>query len=110
MDYARFNYVAQPGDKGVKLVPPSLGVYDEYAIKWLYTPVIGAKDIWEEAEIAGKIIEAKAGDPLYRYGAQQMASASYGSYDPSARLRISGMIRSSPATTVSRTSSTSFLR
>lgn len=90
MDYARFNYVAQPGDKGIKLVPPSLGVYDEYAIKWLYTPVIGAKDIWEEAEIAGKIIEAKAGDPLYRYGAQQMASASYGSYDPSARTEDLG--------------------
>lgn len=91
MDYARFNYVAQPGDKGVKLVPPSLGVYDEYAIKWLYTPVIGAKDIWEEAEIAGKIIEAKTGDPLYRYGAQQMAtSAAYGSYDPSARTEDLG--------------------
>lgn len=91
MDYARFNYVAQPGDKGVKLVPPSLGVYDGYAIKWLYTPVIGAKDIWEEAEIAGKIIEAKAGDPLYRYGAQQMAtSAAYGSYDPSARTEDLG--------------------
>lgn len=91
MDYARFNYVAQPGDKGVRLVPPTLGVYDEYAIKWLYTPVIGAKDIWEEAEIAGKIIEAKAGDPLYRYGAQQMAtSAAYGSYDPSARTEDLG--------------------
>ena len=63
----------------------------EYAIKWLYTPVIGAKDIWEEAEIAGKIIEAKAGDPLYRYGAQQMAtSAAYGSYDPSARTEDLG--------------------
>lgn len=91
MDYARFNYVAQPGDKGVRLVPPTLGVYDEYAIKWLYTPVLGAKDIWEEAEIAGKIIEAKAGDPLYRYGAQQMAtSAAYGSYDPSARTEDLG--------------------
>lgn len=91
MDYARFNYVAQPGDKGVRLVPPTLGVYDEYAIKWLYTPVPGAKDIWEEAEIAGKIIEVKAGDPLYRYGAQQMAtSAAYGSYDPSARTEDLG--------------------
>lgn len=91
MDYARFNYVAQPGDKGVRLVPPTLGVYDEYALKWLYTPVPGAKDIWEEAEIAGKIIEAKAGDPLYRYGAQQMAtSAAYGSYDPSARTEDLG--------------------
>ena len=39
MDYARFNYVAQPEDKGVKLTPPDLGVYDEYAIKWLYCPI-----------------------------------------------------------------------
>ena len=91
MDYARFNYVAQPKDKAVKLVPPSLGVYDEYAIKWLYTPVPGAKDIWEEAAIAGKIIDEKAGDPLYRYGAQQITTSStYGSYDPSARTEDLG--------------------
>ncbi len=91
MDYARFNYVAQPQDKGVKLVPPSLGVYDEYAIKWLYTPVIGAKDIWDEAAIAGGIIDEKAGDPLYRYGAQQITtSMSYGAYDPSARTEDLG--------------------
>ena len=91
MDYARFNYVAQPQDKGVRLVPPSLGVYDEYAIRWLYTPVPGAKDIWEEAAIAGKIIDEKAGDPLYRYGAQQITtSATYGCYDPSARTEDLG--------------------
>ena len=36
MDYARFNYVAQPGDEGVRLTPPEMGVYDEYAIGWLY--------------------------------------------------------------------------
>ena len=38
MDYARFNYVAQPGDKGVKLTPPDLGPYDDYVIKYAYTP------------------------------------------------------------------------
>ena len=90
MDYARFNYVAQPGDYGVKLVPPSLGVYDEYAVKWLYTPVVGAKDIWEEYSAAEKIIDEKAGDPLYRYGAQQVSGLSYGSYDPSARTEDLG--------------------
>ena len=91
MDYARFNYVAQPQDKGVRLVPPSLGVYDEYAIRWLYTPVPDAKDIWEEAAVAGKIIDEKAGDPLYRYGAQQITtSATYGCYDPSARTEDLG--------------------
>ncbi len=91
MDYARFNYVAQPQDKDVKLVPPSLGVYDEYAIKWLYTPVPDAKDIWDEAATAGKIIDGKAGDPLYRYGAQQLTtSLTYGAYDPSARTEDLG--------------------
>ena len=73
MDYARFNYVAQPGDKGVKLTPPELGVYDYYLIKWLYSPVPEAKDMWEEAEMAQKWIDEKAGDPYYRYGRQQLA-------------------------------------
>ena len=36
MDYARFNYVAQPGDKGVRLTPPELGEYDYFAIDWNY--------------------------------------------------------------------------
>ncbi len=72
MDYARFNYVAQPGDKGVKLTPPELGVYDYYVIKWLYSPVPEAKDMWEEAEITQKWLDEKAGDPLYRYGRQQL--------------------------------------
>ena len=66
MDYARFNYVAQPGDRGVKLTPPELGVYDEYVIKWLYSPIPDAKDKWEEAAIAERWIDEKAGDPFYR--------------------------------------------
>ena len=91
MDYARYNYVAQPSDKGVKLVPPSLGVYDKYAIKWLYTPVIGAKDIWDEYRRAEKILDEKAGDPMYRYGAQQIPGyLSSGVYDPSARAEDLG--------------------
>ena len=32
MDYARFNYIAQPGDEGVALMP-DIGVYDKYAIQ-----------------------------------------------------------------------------
>lgn len=80
MDYARFNYVAQPGDKGVKLTPPDLGVYDEYAIHWLYEPVPDAKNMWEEAEIAGRLIDEKADDIRYRYGRQQVTDR----YDPSA--------------------------
>ena len=82
MDYARYNYVAQPDDKGVKLTPPDLGLYDEYVIKWLYTPVPDAKDMWDEARIAGRIIDEHAGDPVYRYGRQQVSANAM--YDPSA--------------------------
>ena len=80
MDYARFNYVAQPGDEGLKLTPPSLGLYDYYAIKWLYSPIAGNKSVQEKKAIAEKWIDEKSGDPLYRYGRQQFKSM----YDPSA--------------------------
>ncbi len=36
MDYARFNYIAQPGD-GVENFMPQIGEYDKWAIKWGYT-------------------------------------------------------------------------
>ena len=35
MDYARFNYVAQPGD-GIKQISPQIGPYDMMAIEWGY--------------------------------------------------------------------------
>ncbi|GAK93621.1 hypothetical protein JCM19298_958 [Nonlabens ulvanivorans] len=33
MDYARFNYIAQPGDGDVALMP-NIGPYDKYSIAW----------------------------------------------------------------------------
>ena len=80
MDYARFNYIAQPEDKGVKLTPPNLGVYDEFAIQWLYSPLLEANTIEEENAILESWVDQKAGDPLYRYGKQQVAAR----YDPRA--------------------------
>ena len=80
MDYARFNYVAQPGDQGVRLTPPDLGVYDEFAIKWLYSPISGNLTSTEEAKILEKWVDEKAGDPRFRYGKQQILSR----YDPTA--------------------------
>ena len=35
MDYARFNYIAQPGD-GVRVMSPHIGAYDRMAIEWGY--------------------------------------------------------------------------
>lgn len=47
MDYARFNYVAQPED-GVKNLFPRIGDYDKWAIKWGYTYFADAKNEKEE--------------------------------------------------------------
>ena len=73
MDYARFNYVAQPGarERGVQLTPPRFGVYDEYAVKWLYTPVPDAQTPEEEYAVTSKWITEASADPTYRYGKQQ---------------------------------------
>ncbi|THD66852.1 DUF5117 domain-containing protein [Robertkochia marina] len=69
MDYARFNYVAQPEDKGVALMP-EIGVYDKYAIKWGYMP-IPEKSAEDEKEVLDSWIMEHAGDPMYRFGRQQ---------------------------------------
>ncbi|WP_408641378.1 zinc-dependent metalloprotease [Salinimicrobium sediminilitoris] len=69
MDYARFNYVAQPEDGDVALMP-NIGPYDKYSIMWGYKP-IPEKEGQEEKEILDSWILEKAGDPVYRFGAQQ---------------------------------------
>ncbi|MBR1469753.1 MAG: zinc-dependent metalloprotease [Prevotella sp.] len=76
MDYARNNYVAQPGDmeKGVKLTPPDLGVYDIYAINWGYRLIKDAKTPAEEKATLDRWIAEKAADPMYEFGAQQVFS------------------------------------
>ena len=75
MDYARFNYVAQPGDleRGVKLTPPRFVVYDYYTVKWLYTPVYEASTPEGVYEITSKWITEAAADSVFRYGKQQGA-------------------------------------
>lgn len=76
MDYARFNYVAQPGDKerGVRLTPPQFGVYDRYAIKWGYTPVFGMSDKEEQRYMEQWISDSLRVSPWYRYGKQQFST------------------------------------
>jgi hypothetical protein len=75
MDYARFNYVAQPEDGDVALMP-NIGPYDKYAIKWGYKPIPG-KTAMEEKEILDDWILEKADDPMYRFGRQQFGVIDY---------------------------------
>lgn len=72
MDYARYNYVAQPGDGVTYLLPPRLGVYDIYAIKWGYKPIFEAKTPQEELPTLRSWIDEHKGDLRYAYGPQQI--------------------------------------
>jgi len=73
MDYARFNYVAQPQDKGAGFMP-MVGPYDKWSIEWGYRLVKGAIDPDSEKSMLNKWILEKAGNPVYRYGQQQFAT------------------------------------
>jgi hypothetical protein len=84
MDYARFNYVAQPEDKGVALMP-NIGVYDKYAIAWGYKPILD-KTAEEEKETLNGWITTHAGDPMYRFGHQQVGDV----VDPSSQTEDLG--------------------
>jgi hypothetical protein len=71
MDYARFNYVAQPGDN----IPeadlfPRIGEYDRWAIRWGYA-YAGGKDPKEEAKILNKwIIDSLRANPRLWFGGE----------------------------------------
>lgn len=54
MDYARFNYVAQPED-GVTDLFPRIGDYDKWAIKWGYSYFKDAKDADAEKAVLNEM-------------------------------------------------------
>ncbi|OAD44500.1 zinc-dependent metalloprotease [Polaribacter atrinae] len=76
MDYARYNYIAQPGDKNIRFIR-QLGPYDHYAINWGYRVIPNATKPEEEVKTLDKWIEDKADNPVYRFGGQR--------FDPSAQ-------------------------
>ena len=84
MDYARFNYIAQPEDKGVALMP-NIGIYDKYAISWGYRPILDTNAKDEKATLDAWILK-HAGDPMYRFGHQQAG----GVVDPSSQTEDLG--------------------
>jgi hypothetical protein len=67
MDYARVNYVAQPGDEGVRYIR-MMGPYDEYAINWGYRFLPEAINKEDEKPTLDQWILDKAGDPWYEFG------------------------------------------
>jgi len=67
MDYARVNYVAQPGDDGVRYIR-MMGPYDKYAINWGYRYLPEAQNAKAEKKTLDAWILDKAGDPIYEFG------------------------------------------
>jgi hypothetical protein len=63
MDYARYNYVAQPGD-GAGLMP-KVGPYDTFAVNWGYRQYPKGAD--EKAELE-KLVKVQIDQPMFRFG------------------------------------------
>jgi len=83
MDYARFNYIAQPEDKGVRYIR-QMGPYDDYATNWGYRFLPDAKTPEDEVPTLNKWVEAKSGDARFRFGNQGT------NFDPSSQTEDVG--------------------
>ncbi len=66
MDYARFNYVAQPGDDTCFI--PRLGPYDRWSIEWGYRAIPGEEDPEVQRRVLNEWIAERGDDPVYRFG------------------------------------------
>ncbi|RPI67535.1 MAG: DUF5117 domain-containing protein [Ignavibacteriae bacterium] len=69
MDYARYNYIAQPGDDVD--VFPKVGPYDHFSVKWGYRPIIGATTSDAELDTLHAWAKLTETNKMYRFGAQQ---------------------------------------
>lgn len=69
MDYARFNYIAQPGD-GVQNFHPAIGEYDKWSIKWGYSWFPESMSREEREAKLNEWTRERADDPVYFYGRQ----------------------------------------
>jgi len=76
MDYARFNYVAQPEDNiGRAGLFPRIGDYDKWAIEWGYKNV-NAKDEEDEKKQLNKLfIERYKANPRIWFGTYELGNA-----------------------------------
>lgn len=77
MDYARFNYIAQPED-GITDIYPKIGLYDQFAIQFGYRYFPENTSAADEKTKLELIVSGKSKDPVYFYGKQ-------GSIDPRAQ-------------------------
>lgn len=93
MDYARFNYIAQPGDKDVRYIR-QMGPYDTYAVNWGYRIIPNAKTPEDEIKTLDKWILEKAGNPIYEFGKQ---SSNFDPYSQTEDIGNNAMLASNYA-------------
>ena len=67
MDYARFNYIAQPGDNAVH-IPDRVGPYDHFAIEWGYKEFDNSKPVNTDTAPLNSIAARQLDDPRLRFG------------------------------------------
>ncbi len=73
MSYARFNYVAQPGDK-VSLIP-KFGPYDYFAIDWGYREYHSEMSCDDEWPMLDALAAKQAEDPMLRFGGEDESAS-----------------------------------
>jgi len=79
MDYARFNYVAQPEDGiATEDLVPHVGPYDIWAIRWGYTPIPGAKTADDQKPTLDKWAREQDATPWYRFSTAGAAGSDPG--------------------------------
>ena len=80
MDYARFNYVAQPEDSiALEDLIPRVGPYDRFATMWGYTPIAGAKTPEDELPTLDTWARMQDSIPWYRFSTANDKGADPGS-------------------------------
>jgi hypothetical protein len=65
MDYARFNYVAQPGDNAFLI--PTVSVYDSFAVNWGYRRLPGAATPEAERPYLDSLARLQDANPMLRF-------------------------------------------
>ena len=71
LDGVTYNYLAQPSDKGVRLINDQLGVYDLFAIDWGYRYFDLQGDPAAEAKELLSRVDKRAREPYLRYAPEQ---------------------------------------
>ncbi len=82
MDYARYNYIAQPGDQGIRFIR-QLGPYDHYSIDWGYRYIDDVEQPEDELTTTRGWINAKGDDPVFMFGGRNR-------YDPDSQTESIG--------------------